>query len=362
MSQKKGRKTRTSWLWRILTSRWSFATLALKVVSAWLFWHFLFSPFQGFAGAERRVVVAPGLSARQILDRLDREGVIASSWLSRAYLVLVLGNRPLKAGEYLFAGPANGPQVLAKLIQGESLERSVTVVEGLSMMETADLLAREGFGERGALLDAMAQVGTIADLDPEATNLEGYLFPDTYSFAPGTPPGEVVRALVANFRARYAREIVPILPRQGAPPLRRLVTLASIVEKEARLQAERTLIAGVYRNRLDQGIGLYADPTVIYALRLAGRWDGNIRREDLAIDSPYNTYRYPGLPPGPIASPGLASLAAAACPAPVRYLYFVSKNDGSHAFAETLDEHNRNVEIWQRRYFRERRNQEAAAR
>jgi UPF0755 protein len=137
--------------------------------------------------------------------------------------------------------------------------------------------------------------------------------------------------------------------------VRELVTLASIVEKEARLAAERPLIAAVYANRLERGMGLYADPTVIYALKKAGRWDGNIRRADLALDSPYNTYRHAGLPPGPIASPGAGSLRAAAAPADVPHLYFVGRNDGSHVFATTLQEHNRNVHQWQRLYWRERR-------
>jgi UPF0755 protein len=133
-----------------------------------------------------------------------------------------------------------------------------------------------------------------------------------------------------------------------------LVTLASIVEKEAQVDSERPLIAAVYSNRLAQGIGLAADPTVIYALKRLGRWNGNLRREDLRMESPYNTYRWAGLPPGPICSPGLASLAAAAEPAGVPYLYFVARNDGTHVFAETLAEHNRNVETWQRRYWRNR--------
>ena len=133
------------------------------------------------------------------------------------------------------------------------------------------------------------------------------------------------------------------------------MTLASIVEKETGTPEERPLVAAVYSNRLKIGMGLQCDPTVIYALERAGRYDGNLRRDDLQFDSPYNTYRYAGLPPGPIASPGRASLAAAASPATVPYLYFVSKNDGSHAFAATLDEHNRNVQQYQVRYFRERR-------
>ncbi len=197
----------------------------------------------------------------------------------------------------------------------------------------------------------MRDPARIADLDPDAPDLEGYLFPDTYRFARGTGEAAIVDELVATFRRRYRDRLAGEL----APgELRRLVTLASIVEKEARLDDERPLIAGVFANRLRRGMPLQADPTVIYALILLDRWDGNLRRPDLRIDSPYNTYRYPGLPPGPICSPGLASLEAAAAPADTPYLYFVSRNDGSHVFAATLAEHNRNVERWQRQYWRER--------
>jgi UPF0755 protein len=160
--------------------------------------------------------------------------------------------------------------------------------------------------------------------------------------------------MVAGFRRALTADIVDAASAKGLS-LRQLVTLASIVEKETGNPEERTMVAAVYANRLKIGMGLQCDPTVIYALERAGRYDGNLTREDLQFDSPYNTYRYAGLPPGPIASPGRASLAAAASPAAVPYLYFVSKNDGSHAFAETLDEHNRNVHQYQVQYFRDLR-------
>ena len=171
--------------------------------------------------------------------------------------------------------------------------------------------------------------------------------------------------LVKTFRTRFEKEVRPRLDRnlsRGGQTVRQLLILASIVEKEARVATERPLIAAVYQNRIDRGIGLAADPTVIYALKRVGRWNGNIRRDDLRMDSPYNTYRYAGLPPGPICSPGLASMIAASEPADVPYLYFVSRNNGTHVFSETLSEHNRNVEQWQRRYWRERRAQERAQR
>jgi UPF0755 protein len=334
------------------------ALLALGVLA----WSQLFQPHQAFPESERRVTVESGWSARQILAELERQGVLANALFARLYLVHILGDPPLRAGQYLFTGAATAPEVLAKLAAGNREGREVTLVEGLSMMEVAEQLAAAGFGSAPELLAVMADPAPIADLDPAATHLEGYLFPDTYTFSPAASPREVVGTLVANFRARHRAQLAPLLEDPRARPLREVVTLASIVEKEAKLEAERPLIAGVYDNRLRQGIGLYADPTIIYALRLAGRWNGNLTKADLAMDSPYNTYRVQGLPPSPIASPGLASLLAASDPATVPYLYFVSRNDGSHVFATTLAEHNRNVEQWQRRYFRERARLDAETR
>jgi UPF0755 protein len=276
---------------------------------------------------------------------------VAEPTWARLYLVHVLGDPPLHAGEYRFEMPATTPEILDLLVRGEVALDAVTVIEGLTLEETADQLAGAGFGDRQAFLDAMRSPAAIADLDPEAATLEGYLFPDTYRFSRATSEAAIVGTLVETFRGHLRRELAAAI---GDGGLRRTVILASIVEKEARLDSERPVIAGVYANRLERGIGLYADPTIIYALKQAGTWDGDIRRRDLDLDSPYNTYRHPGLPPGPICSPGLASLRAAARPAAVPFLYFVSRNDGSHVFAETLREHNRNVDEWQRRYWRER--------
>ena len=194
----------------------------------------------------------------------------------------------------------------------------------------------------------------IRDLDPGAADLEGYLFPETYALPRGTTAAAVVAQMVDAFKNALTPEIRSHATAAGLS-IRQLVTLASLVEKETGTAAERPLVAAVYANRLKIGMGMQADPTVIYALQKAGTYTGNLRRDDLQFDSPYNTYRYPGLPPGPIAAPGKASLEAAAKPADVDYLYFVSKNDGSHVFASSLEGHNRNVQTWQRDYFRQRR-------
>ena len=332
--------------------------LGLAAAGAGLWaWRSLNQPYAGFTG-EKRVTVQPGASGLAILATLEGAGVIRNARLARLWL-LAQGDPSLQAGEYQFRAPLTTPEALGKVIRGDVVAHSVTIPEGLTLEETADRLAAARLGDRDAFLAAMRVPAPIADLDPRATDLEGYLFPDSYTFVTDIAPRAVVDAMVTNFRRRWSSQVSKHLPRDGGRTVREVVTLASIVEKEAKAANERPLIAAVYANRLERRMGLFADPTVIFALKKAGRWDGNIRRNDLALDSPYNTYRFAGLPPGPICSPGVGALAAAAAPADVPYLYFVSRNDGTHVFATSLDEHNRNVATWQRRYWREKR---AAAR
>ncbi len=324
-------------------------------------WNLIQRPYRGYSSDHVQLEIERGTDARAILDRLEREGVLANSDLARIYLIYQLQDPPLQAGEYRFEEPLTTPEVLGRLIEGRVVRYPVTIVEGLTVTETAEQLSLAGFGDLETFETEVQSGRLIEDLDPEASNLEGYLFPDTYSFAKGTTEHEIVRAMVDNFRKRYETEVVPLIDGNDSRTLRERVILASIVEKEARLDKERALVAGVYMNRLRRGIALYADPTIIYGLKLLDRWDGNLQRDDLKLDSPYNTYIHPGLTPGPIASPGLASLQAAAQPAEVPYLYFVARNDGSHVFAETLTEHNRNVYKWQKLYWRQRWAEEKAA-
>jgi len=223
----------------------------------------------------------------------------------------------------------------------------------------AEVFEARGFGRADAFVTAASNAGLIADLDPAAGDLEGYLFPETYALPRGTSAAAVVAQMVDGFKNVMTPELRAEATRAGLT-VRQLVTLASLVEKETGTPGERPLVAAVYANRLKIGMAMQADPTVIYALQKAGNYTGNLRRDDLQFDSPYNTYRYPGLPPGPIAAPGKASLEAAARPADVDYLYFVSKNDGSHVFASTLAEHNRNVHRWQVQYFRDLRRKQGS--
>jgi len=240
------------------------------------------------------------------------------------------------------------------LATGAIYTRPVTFREGLTIAEMADVYASSGLGPREAFVEAARDASLIRDLDSAATDLEGYLFPDTYPVPRRTPAATLVAQMVRGFRTALTPDLIA---RAGADDLtvRQVVTLAALVEKETAQDAERPIVAAVYRNRHRIGMGMQADPTVIFALQQAGKWDGNLTREDLRFDSPYNTYRYGGLPPGPIAAPGKRALEAVVAPANVDYLYFVSRNDGTHVFATTLAEHNRNVFEWQVKYFRDRR-------
>ncbi|MEW5983407.1 MAG: endolytic transglycosylase MltG [Acidobacteriota bacterium] len=337
---------------RTLVSLIVLSALAAGAWAGWDTWTGLRTPFKGYAGDERFVDIAPGTGPRRIGDILVGAGVVQDALMWRIALWQSGTATRLKAGEYRFSGPMTPAEVIAKLERGEVFLRPVTFPEGLTIRQMARVFERAGLGTAGVFLDAARDVTLVADIDPAATDLEGYLFPDTYALPRQAEPRDLMVQMVARFR-RVFGEGLRQEARAAGFTIRQVVTLASLVEKETARADERPVVSAVYRNRLAARIGLQCDPTVIYALERAGRFTGNLTREDLTFDSPYNTYRYVGLPPGPIASPGLASLEAAVRPAGVDYLYFVSRNDGSHAFARTLAEHNRNVQEWQVRYFRE---------
>jgi len=320
-------------------------------VAAVTIWQRIHTPHKGYQAAEQFIDIPVGTGTAAIGRRLVDAGVVRDASTFRAALWWSGRSRALQAGEYRFDQPLAAVEVVDRLARGDVYARRITFPEGLTMQEMARLYETREFGTAAAFLEAARDESLVRDLDPMAPDLEGYLFPDTYALPRGTPARRLVELMVDRFRATYTEELQRQAREQGLTT-RQVVTLASLVEKETGRPDERPLVAAVYRNRLRVGMGLQADPTVVYALQQAGRYDGNIRRQDLAIDSPYNTYRYAGLPPGPIAAPGKASLAAALMPASVSYLYFVSRNDGSHVFATTLAEHNRNVRQFQILYFR----------
>jgi UPF0755 protein len=314
----------------------------------------LTQPYKGFDAAETFVEIPSGTGVNAIGHRLVEAGVIRNTWAFRLAMRLTDEGRPLKAGEYRFTDALTPAEVVDKLARGDVFLRPLTFPEGLTIAEMGGIFEQHGFGPAKTFIEASASaVAEIHDIDPNARSVEGYVFPETYLLPRRATAPMLVAQMVERFR-HVTADLRAEARARGVSP-RELVTLASLVEKETARAEERPLVAAVYRNRLRIGMPLQCDPTVIYALRQAGVYNGNLTRANMQIDSRYNTYRYPGLPPGPIAAPGRASLEAAAHPADVPYLYFVSKNDGSHVFATTLEEHNRNVQRYQVLYFRNHR-------
>lgn len=330
--------------------------IAAAAVAAYSLLQRVEQPYRGYDGDAAVVTIPQGSSTTTIGETLVGAGVVRDPLTFRLALWATGDARRLKAGDYRFDQALSARDVVGKLARGDVDQVMVTFREGLTIADMAAIAEAHGIGTAADFVRAARDASAIQDLDPQARDLEGYLFPDTYAVPRHTEPARLVAIMVAHFKQVLTPALRDAASQDGMTT-RQLVTLASIVEKETGSAEERPLVAAVYRNRLRIHMGLQCDPTVIYALQKAGRYDGNLRRDDLEFDSPYNTYRYVGLPPGPIAAPGKASLEAAAHPADVNYLYFVSRNDGTHAFSSSLDEHNRNVQRFQVEYFRRQRGQ-----
>ena len=292
--------------------------------------------------AETIVEVVPGMGTRAIGALLAEHGIIHSQYAFDLWHVVHGGT--LKAGEYQFVQPASVPAVYDRIVRGDVYTRMVTIPEGFNLFDIAQAVQDAQLGSKENFLTAASRnVALIADLDPNAKNLEGYLFPDTYRFQRHLTPEQMLAAMVRRFRQASAS----IGIESG---YHHIVTLASLVEKETPVAADRPLVASVLENRLDKEMPLMTDPTVIYAAMLEKQYRGTIYQSDLKRDSAYNTYRHAGLPPGPICSPGIASLQAAMHPADSRFLYFVADPSGAgrSRFAATLEEHERNVIAYRR--------------
>ena len=311
------------------------------------------TPWGEFPAGGVFVEIPRGMPTGAIAGTLETQGVVRSA-VSFRLLALFRRRAPLEAGEYHFDRPVTPEEVFDTLARGRIYTVAVTIPEGETMFEIAGQLEAKGVTTREAFLAAARSPALVSDLAPHAPSLEGFLFPATYQFPRHQPGPKIVEVMVRRFREAWTRELAEHL---GGPsgargakltPLE-IVTLASMVEKETAVPEERPLAASVFTNRLALGMALDCDPTVIYALELAGRYNGRLLLGDLRVDSPYNTYRRRGLPPGPIANPGEASLAAALQPSPVNYLYFVATGDGGHVFSRTLAEHKRNVARYRRR-------------
>jgi UPF0755 protein len=305
------------------------------------------------------VDIAPGTGTQTIATQMEAAGVLRSRYIFDL-LRLVKGGK-LIAGEYRFNQPATASEVYARMVRGDVYTIPVTIPEGYNIFEIAQAVAAAGLGSREAMLAAERSeaYSLIGDLSPNATSLEGYLFPDTYRFSRHATPAEILAAMVKRFRQVWTQlgMKMPAGPEQvlqGEIPkgymseIAQTVTLASLVEKEVNRDSERPLVAGVFANRLAQGMPLATDPSVIYAALLEGRYRGAIYASDLQSPSPYNMYRRAGLPPGPICNPGIAALKAALAPARTDYLYFVADAEGHSRFSATLKEHTQQVETYRR--------------
>ncbi len=311
-------------------------------------------PFKGYPGS-LMLVLEPGTSALESARLLEEKGVIENRWPFWIRYALDSGST-LKAGEYQFDRPLRPGEVYRRLVLGDVYLYTVTIPEGSDRFDIASIVHRDLGIDPQAFFCASERADAIRDLDPKAATLEGYLFPETYRFPRGVTAEQVIAAMLGQFR-RVLSTRIPPETRASAEGLRDAVTLASLVEKETPAAEERPIVAGVFKKRLKIGMALQCDPTVIYAARLEGRTIAKLKLSDLEIKSPYNTYRHAGLPPGPIASPGEASLLAAFQPAETKYLYFVSDDRGGHFFSKTLAEHNQKVA----RYRREVANRHRAA-
>ena len=326
-----------------------YSLVALLAVSAiiaglWIRWtvaHPVVHP-----SADRIITIDPGIGTQATIVRLQEAGIVSHPVALRLYMMMTGRSSRLRAGDYKFASPISPLEAIDKIRRGEVYSERVTIPEGFNTFEIADLLAaKTGKATREQFLALMADPGLIRDTDPSARSLEGYLFPDTYNYTTRTTPEDLIKMMVRRFDEVFTQAWTERAA-QLKMPVHQVVTLASIIEKEAKVPEDRTLIASALTNRLRIGMLLAADPTFIYAAELAHDYDGNPNQpRHRRRDSPYNTYRYAGLPPGPIASPGRASLEAALYPANTDYLYYVlATADGHHKFSRTAAEHQAAVE------------------
>jgi UPF0755 protein len=293
--------------------------------------------------SEHFVEILPGSSSRTIAATLEQEGIIRSRYAFDALRLVKHGT--LKAGEYRFDHPAPIAEVYDRILRGEVYTRSVTIPEGANLFDIAARMEAAQLGTKEEFL-AAAQRDTqmIADLDPSAQSLEGYLFPDTYHFQRRSTPEQQLGTMIRRFR--IAATSIGL-----SSNFRKVTTIASLIERETPVPSERPEVASVFFNRLSKGMPLMTDPAVIYGLQLENRYRGTIYQSDLGYDTPYNTYKHSGLPPGPICNPGVESLKAAISPAHTDYLYFVAETadpSGHSRFANTLEEHAKNVQAYRR--------------
>jgi len=320
--------------------------LAILLLIGW----FLFIPSHQ-TSSSKIIMIRKGTPLRKISTMLEEEGIIRNKELFIAMVTLLGKKKAIKAGEYEFPSQRRPLEVLNILVKGQVKEHLITIPEGYTLFQIAHLLedlnivGKEMFLQKASSMEFISSLGIFPPGEPgRKATLEGYLFPNTYHLIKEMDPGEVIRAMVHQFQKAYGPDLIGRTAELDMSQ-REVVTLASIIEKETSLPEERPMISAVFHNRLKRGIPLQSDPTVIYGIK---NFDGNLKREHLETPTPYNTYLFPGLPPTPICNPGKESLLAALHPDTVPYLYFVSKNDGSHHFSSDIEDHQRAVWKYQK--------------
>jgi UPF0755 protein len=319
--------------------------IALAAAAATLLSAFLLFDTHPTGSWEGKLVLVPkGSRLPEVVGILREGGILPHPPAVRALVLLTFSGRRLHYGEYAFPTPPSAFEAWRKLVRGDVIKYEVTVPPGTNLYDVAKLLDGKRLSTAEAFLAAAASPAVLGRLEIPGESAEGYLFPDTYILVKPVTPEEILGIMVRQFRRKVPPDAEKRAKEAGFS-LHQVVTIASIIEKETGVEEEKPIVSAVIRRRLTLGMPLQMDPTVIYGVK---RFDGTVTRKDLRTAGPYNTYLNRGLPPGPIANPGLAALAAALDPSKAEYLYFVSRNDGSHTFSRTLPEHIRAVEQFRR--------------
>lgn len=324
--------------------------LMISGLVLWVFWeamHFLTAPIQAEHNANEIIFeVKPGEGFYKIAERLEKEKIVTSAFHFKILAKISGQAGSLRVGEYAIARDFRPIEVLTTLASGKSIERKITFPEGTNIFEMANLLQERGLGTRQEFLSLVQDPILVKKhLGEPLSSLEGYLYPETYSYTKYTPLAKLVEVMVERFKDVY--KTIEAENKAGWSR-HQIVTMASVIEKETGAPEERPQISSVFHNRLKKGMRLQSDPTILYGLLMQnGTMSGNIKREDILHPTPYNTYTVNGLPAGPIANPGIEALKAVVSPLNSNFFFFVSKNDGTHYFSSTLAEHNAAVKKFQ---------------
>lgn len=318
--------------------------IGVSGLAAYYVYQFLVTPGPSLP-EPTRIVIAPGSTLQKTANLLVSEGILARVQPFCLWAQFTGQDRQIKSGEYVLSTPLTPHILLDTLIRGQVTHHVVTITEGMTLKQIASKLEAQGFGSQESFLSLNTDPQFLTQWDLQSHGLEGYLYPDTYFFSRHTPPVDILGRMLTRLHEVFSPTLRHKAKEHGLSP-HQILTLASLVEKETGAASERPLVAAVFHNRLQRGIPLQCDPTVIYGI---ADFDGNITRRHLRTPTPYNTYLFTGLPPGPIANPGLASIQAVLSPAKKDYLYFVAKGDGTHVFSSRLADHNRAVRRFQKR-------------